>query len=142
MDESSVVQIATVSIAAGTVLVGLNAWRREYVGRRRIELAEEVLAMFYEARDAIAEIRHPFSHAGEGTTRAASPEESPEEKSINDNAYVVWERYLKRQDLFNRLYSVRYRYGARFGEDKAKPFTEMRRVVNEILVAANTLSRL
>ena len=127
-------------IASGTVIYGVNAWRREYIGKRKLELAEEVLALFYEARDVISYIRSPFGFAGEGSTRNAAPNESPEEKQINDNAYVVFERYNKRQDLFNKLYSMRYRYMAQFGKDSAKPFDDLHKIVNEIFVSARMLS--
>lgn len=127
-------------IASGTVIYGVKAWRREYIGKRKIELAEEVLALFYEARDVISYIRNPFSFGGEGSTRNAAPNESPEEKQINDNAFVVFERYNKRQDLFNKLYSMRYRYMAQFGENSAKPFDELRKIVNEIFSSSRRLS--
>jgi hypothetical protein len=37
---------------------GVDSWRREHPGKRRIELAEDTLALFYEAVDAIRHIRH------------------------------------------------------------------------------------
>ena len=144
MDIASILESASViiasAIAAFTVIYGVNAWRREYLGKRKIELAEDVLALFYEARDVISYIRNPFGFSGEGSTRKAAPNESPEEKQINDNAYVVFERYNKRQDLFNKLYSMRYRYMAQFGKDSAKPFDDLQKIVNEIFISARMLS--
>ena len=127
-------------IVSFTVIFGVNAWRREYIGKRKLELAEEVLALFYEARDAIRYIRNPSGYVGEGSTRNAAPNESPEEKQISDNAYVVFERYNKRQDLFNKLYSMRYRYMAQFGKDSAKPFDDLNKIVNDIFISARMLS--
>ncbi len=126
-------------ITAGTVIYGISAWRREYVGKRKLELAEEVLALFYEARDAIRFIRNPVSFVGEGGTRNASPTEGPEEKQINDNAYVAFERYNKRRDLFNKLHAMRYRYMAQFGKDAAKPFDDLSKVVSDIFTSAHML---
>ncbi|MFC2013638.1 hypothetical protein ACFLU8_01990 [Chloroflexota bacterium] len=144
MDVINILGSISLIIAAGTVIISVNAWRREYVGKRRLELAEEVLALFYEARDVISFIRSLFGFSGEGSTRNASPNETPEEKQINDRAYVVFERYNKCQDLFNKLYSMRYRYMARFikdfGKDSAKPFEDLRRVVNEIFLSYRMLS--
>ena len=144
MDVTNILESISIIIAAWAVIIGVNAWRREYVGKRKIELAEEVLALFYEARDAISYIRNPFGYVGEGSTRTAAPNESPVEKQINDNAYVVFERYNKRQDLFNKLYSMRYRYMARFskdfGKDSAKPFDDLHKIVNEIFLSARMLS--
>ena len=126
-------------VASGTVIYGINAWRREYIGKKKLELAEDVLALFYEARDAIRFIRNPFSYGGEGSTRNSTSGETPEEKQINDNAYVAFERYNKRQDLFNKIYSIRYRYMASFGKESARPFDELNKIVNEIFISARML---
>ncbi len=56
-----VVQAVAVIVASVVAIFGINAWKREYVGKRRMELAEEVLAMFYEVRDVMHDIRAPFS---------------------------------------------------------------------------------
>jgi len=139
IDVTNIIASISVIIAAGAVLVGVNAWRREYVGKRNLDLTEEVLALFYEARDVISYIRSPFSGGGEGSTRKVDPNESPEEKRIYDNAYVAFERFNKHQDLFNKIYSMRYRYAARFGKDAAKPFEDLNKVVAEIFTAAKML---
>ena len=136
---ANILESISLIIAAWAVIIGVNAWRREYIGKRRLELAEEILSMFYEARDVIRYIRNPFGDIEEGSTRNASPNESPEEKQINDNAYVVFERYNKRQDLFSKLYSMRYRYMAQFGRDSAKPFDDLYKIVNEIFISAQML---
>lgn len=140
MATPDLIESISVTIAAVSVIAGVNAWRIEYVGKRKLELAEEALASFYEARDAIAQIRSIFSLGGEGTTRKAAPNESPEEKEINDRAYVVFERYNHRQELFNKLYSMRYRWMARFGKGSAKPFDELNKIVQDIFISARMLS--
>ncbi len=140
MDVTNILESVSLIFAAWTVIIGVNAWQREYIGKRKLELAEEVLALFYEARDAVRYIRNPFGYAGEGSARNAAPNESPEEKQINDRANVVFERYNKRQALFNKLYSMRYRYMARFSKDSAKPFDELNKIVNDIFTSAHMLS--
>jgi len=140
MDITNILQSISVIIAAIVVVFGVNAWRREYIGKRNVDLAEEVLALFYEARDVISYIRSPFGFTGEGSTRSADSGESPEEKKINDRAYTVFERYNKKQDLFNKLYSMRYRYMARFGKDSAKPFDDLHNIVTDIFSASQMLT--
>ena len=140
MDFTNILQSISVIIAAIVVIIGVNAWRREYIGKRNVDLAEEVLALFYEARDVIRSIRNPFGFSGEGSTRNSGPNESPQEKEINDRAHAVFERYGKRQDLFNKLYSMRYRYMARFGKDSAKPFDDLNNIVSEIFSSARMLA--
>ncbi len=40
-------------------MYGLHSWRREYVYKRRVELAEEILIMFYKMKETISWIRSP-----------------------------------------------------------------------------------
>ncbi len=47
--------------AATIAYRGLNKWRAETIGKRKAELAEEVIADFYEARDIIIAARSPGS---------------------------------------------------------------------------------
>lgn len=132
----------SILLAAWSVIYGIGAWRREFIGKRKIELAEEVLALFYEAKDAVHTIRSPFGFEGEGSTRKPGKYERPEDKETLDNAYVVIERYNKYQAPFNKLYAMRYRFMAQVGKDEAKPFDELRDIINEIILASRRLARL
>lgn len=130
----------SVAVAAIAFVAGVNAWKREFVGKRRIELIENVLALFYEAQDAIREIRNPFSFVGEGATRKRSEHEREDEAQLLDQAYVVFERYQKREKLFAELRSMKYRVMATFGSKAGEPFDELNMVLNEIFSSARILS--
>jgi len=136
---ASVLQSISVILACLTIIFGVDAWRREFIGKRKIELAEDVLTRFYEARDAIARIRSPFSFSGEGSERTKSPNEGPEASELLDRAYVVFVRYEKEQELFNRLHALRYQAMARIALSAAQPFDDLRRVLNEIFASARIL---
>jgi hypothetical protein len=116
--------LATV-VAAGTAVWGIRAWRDEHVGRRRIDLAEEVLAIVYEARDVLEAVRSPLGHADEGETRQGSDEEIDTETAMLNQAFVQVERCNRRQDLFAQLRSLRYRFMAQHGGDSRKLFEEL-----------------
>ena len=139
MTIADVITAISVAIAALAFVAGINAWKLEFVGKRRIELAENVLALFYEAQDAIREIRNPFSFGGEGTTRKRSEHEREEESQLLDQAYVVFERYQKREKLFAELRSMKYRVKATFGSKAGEPFDELNMVLNEIFSSARIL---
>jgi hypothetical protein len=66
MTIAEVIAASSPAIAALSFLYGVFAWKREFVGKRRIELAEDVLAKFYEAAEAIRAIRSPFGWGEEG----------------------------------------------------------------------------
>lgn len=129
----------SVTVAALAFISGINAWRREFIGKRQIELAEDVLALFYEAQDAIREIRNPFSFGGEGETRKRAEREREEESKLLDQAYIVFERYQKREKLFAELRSVKYRVMATFGSNAGEPFDEISKVLNDVFSSARLL---
>ena len=68
-------QSVSIIVASLAAVYGFDAWRREFIHKRRVELAELVLELFYKARDVIFEIRSPFGYAREGATRRADEDE-------------------------------------------------------------------
>jgi hypothetical protein len=138
----SILQDVAVIIASCAAIYGINAWRREFVGKRRIELAEEILMLFYEARDAIRYMRSPFGYMGEGSSRPTREGELAEEKTIRDKAYVLKERYLKKQEIFTKIQVSRYRFMAQFGVTAAQPFEELHQLIIELFATADELSDL
>jgi hypothetical protein len=135
-----VINTVAIVVASIVAICGISAWRKEFQGKRNIELAEEVLALFYEAIGAVRAIRSSLGYMAEGATRKPQDGETRQQKRARDQAYVVHERYEKRQDVFNRLHSKRYQFMARFGNEKAKPFEDLRHIVIEIRVSANSLA--
>ena len=130
---------ASVAVAAVSFIFGVSAWRREFVGKRRIELAEEVLALFYEAEDVIRAIRSPMASGGEGRTRERGENEDEDLAGLLDQAFVAFERYERHQEFFARLRATRYRFKAAFGVEAGKPFSDLDNAVQRILVAARML---
>jgi hypothetical protein len=121
---------------------GIDAWRREHVGKRQLELAEDTLALFYEAFDAIRHIRHPMSTGAESAALTQAATETDATFRARQNANVVFYRYNQHQEIFNKLHASRYRFMAQIGKAEAAPFDDIRIVVNEIIGSAGALSRL
>jgi hypothetical protein len=126
-------------VASIVAIYGINSWRHEFRGKRRIELAEYVLALFYQARDAIASIRNPLS-MGDELSAPTKENESIEVKEAKDKVYFIFKRYKDREQLFSKLISVRYRFMAQIGADKVGPLDEIQTTVNEILITARLLA--
>jgi hypothetical protein len=126
---SAVGQLSTgmaAMVGGWAALRGLGAWRAETVGRRKAELAEEVLAQFYRARDLMTWARFP-SEAGAALSEGAASQPV--------------ERLARESQLFSELQASRYRFMAYFGEEAARPFDELRKMHQEILEAADSLAR-
>ena len=141
MSFSEFLKDMSIIVASCTAIYGIGSWRREYVGKKRVELAEEVLCLFYEAKDAVQHIRNPFSYASEGNSRKVGENETPEQKEAYDRAYVLFERFNTHIELFNKMHSMRYRFMAQFGIDAGKPFKDFRTILNTMQASAEALAR-
>lgn len=131
------VQGVSVILAALVAVYSFDAWRREFIGKRRMEPAEEVLALFYEARGVLRDIRNPASHVGEGAARQPVPNETPDQKYALDRAYVVLERTAANRETFNRILALRYRFMAQFGAEAGIPFDRIIAIVDQVAGAAH-----
>ena len=139
---ASLITCIAMFLASVVAIYGITAWRREFRGKRQIELAEEVLSLFYQAREVIEAIRSPLGFSGEGSTRKQDENETPKQSAALDMAYVAIERYERRREMFSKLQSLRYRFMAQIGKEEAEPFEEIREVLNRIFGASRRLANL
>ena len=137
------VMVSALAIVITSIIAiyGINAWRKEFQGKRNIELAEEVLCLFYQAERAVGAIRFPIYHIKK---QGREPEEgeTPAQKQARDQANVVFEKIKERSQIFDELYKLRFRFMARFGKDKTKPFDEIKAIIDEIWVCTQRLAEL
>lgn len=133
--------LRTIAIVAGAgvAFYGIWSWRTELSGKLRYQLAEEALSLFYQSRDLIRAIRNPMGGTEEGKTRKENPAETPDQKRAFDQAYVLWERYLRHQEVFSRINTLRYRFMAVFGKTAAKPFEMLDDIIRRFVVAVQIL---
>lgn len=136
---SELVSAAGVLIGGVSFAYGVHAWRREFIGQRRIDLVEAALANFLEAADAIRAIRSPFSSGNEGSSRARPEGEDPDLAQLRDRAHIAFERYQEREQVFTRLFTSRYRVMATFGKEARAPYDQVQEAISAILAAAQQL---
>lgn len=139
---SSTLEAVAVLFAAGIALYGINTWKREHVGKRRIELAEETLTMFYETRIIIKAIRSRYVYGSEGSSRKPVEGETERERHLRDKANVLNERFARHRETLSRLSTARFRFMAVFGTDKAWPFEDFEALMKELIGAAEHLGEL
>ena len=136
---SSVTAICTLIpaiIAALVVVYGVNSWRRETVGKRRLDAGEAIMSKFYQTRDAIREIRDPWSSPAESSERERSDNESETVRRALDISFVVNKRLQSKEALFTEFRSLKYMAMSVFGPDAEQPFKEIESVIREIKNAA------
>jgi len=121
-------------IAGWAAIRGVGAWRSELVGRRKAELAEDVLAQFYRARDVIIWARLP-----DRPLHDALQADDADQRHQSHASPI--ERLTEESALFSELQASRYRFMAYFGEGSAHPFEEMREIRGEVISSAQSLIR-
>lgn len=129
---TSLESIAVIA-AAWVAVSGINAWRREATGMRKIALAEEVLTSAYEAREVIHYLRNPAGFAGEGKKEMLDAEGAVGE--VIPPLYVIRYR-MSQTEVFNKLHAVRYRLMTYLGEEAGEPIADLATTVREIQLAA------
>jgi hypothetical protein len=132
----------SVTIAAGVAIYGIHSWRREQVGKRRIEIAEETLALFYEARDVINGARTSISSEGEWLAAQRTLSDATVKNSEPTEVTIVAYRLYCRNELFARIRALRYRFSAIFGIGTDQPFREMVRIRDSVISAERRLQRI
>lgn len=138
----NIIQNLSILIASITAIYGITSWRKEAKWKRKYELAEEVLSLFYETKEKISIIRFPISYVGEGKTRKKSENEKPEETKILDNAYIFIERFEREKEPFLKLLTLKFRFISVFGKNSSEPFDELNKIINEIIFSARRLGSL
>jgi len=130
-------------VAGWAGIRGLNAWRAETVGRRKTELAEEVLAQFYRARDVLTWARFPASEddEDEGRDEVRAGSGADDDELERSEIFTPVDRLTKESQVFSELQASRYRFMAYFGEEAARPFEEIRAIHTEIIDSAHNLIR-
>jgi hypothetical protein len=118
---------------------GLTKWQAEMLGKRRTELAEDVLSSFYQMRDIIAAIRSPAAFQGEGDTRNSQLHESDTTKKLRNTYFVPIARYQNHRQFFADLHAKRYRMKALNGDRSEAAFNKMDEALNNVMVAARML---
>ena len=137
---ASIAQAIAIVTACWAIVSGVGAWKREFIGKRKIELAEETLATFFEIKDAISFIRNPWSSGDEGSTRTRADYELEAETKLLDRGHIVFERYESKKDIFVRFNTLKYKFMAVFGPETENIFKDTNQVLNSIFTSANMLA--
>lgn len=140
MDTWEILRDISAPATALIAFLAIRSWRAEYLGKKKIDLMEETLALFYQAKDAIGEMRFWISFPGEGKSREPVEGETEDERKAGERAHVMIERYQRNSETFNRLSALKYRYAAYFGRDSIEAFQQVREVLGELDVANKELA--
>lgn len=107
--------------------------------KRRVELAEAILAEFLQMGDVIRAIRSPAILPGEAVGRQRRENETEEEARNKDLYFVPLTRMSENREFLSGLMSKRYRSRALLGDNIDEAFEAVREAIIEIQVSASTL---
>ncbi len=137
---SNIIQNIAVIVASFIAIHGINSWRREIKWKKKYELIEDVLVLFYEADEKLKILRNPGSFGNEGDTRKKGENETSEQTQSLNQQYVFYERWEREKDVFLKLQTLKFRFIAMFGKEFLQPFEKVRIILNEIFIANNRLN--
>lgn len=109
--------------------------------RRKTELAEQVLADFYQARSIFQAARHPAGYAHEGATRPNREGEDDGVRQVRDALYAPLERLTREATFLSGVHARRFRLMALLGPTSAEPFQVLLAARNRVAFATSVLLR-
>ena len=138
---ASILQSVAAVVVAGVAIAGFFLWRREMVGKRKMEAAERALTLFYQVKNTLEWVRFPGSNPHESANRPKGENESPEDSRDKDVYYVPIARLIQEKDSLAELGTLRFSFMALFGKDNIEPFNTIKNITSQIQVASFHLGR-
>lgn len=138
-----IVQAISIVVTAVFASLGLNTWRKQMIGKRKFDVAENILVSMFRMKKIITDIRNPFVMASEiKLTRKWFQANQSQEKEPNDTslAYLAisW-RMSQKNEQIQELLSLRPVGTVLFGNMVDEAISDFNRALNEIAMAANML---
>jgi len=133
-----VVQAVSIAVTAVFAILGLRAWRRQLLGRRKIEIAEGTLLATYKVQEAMAYIRNPGALVG-ASTRERQSDEPEGLARLRDSYFVPLERMQKTSGDFAEFEKMQLLCQVYFGPEAGQPFERVKTARHTVSVAARML---
>jgi hypothetical protein len=138
-DLQSIATIAATCVGIYVAVSGLNAWKRETIGRRDLDLCQKVIELFYEAERRVRQLRSPFSQpASESKDRPRQSAEGQQETEFRDSAWVPIARLGSQGPFWDEFFSYKFRMRALFGNGSTEAFEQVDEVLRHFRAAAIT----
>jgi hypothetical protein len=136
---ATILQALAIIVTAIFASRSLHAWRQQLIGKRKFEIAEEILVATYKMRGNLAHVRGPLAWGGEGKSRPRQEDAVDSAADRKDMYFVPLERMQKLNDDFAQISKARLLAQVHFGPDAGTPFDAIARVFHDVAVAAHML---
>jgi hypothetical protein len=133
------ISIVVGAVTIGLVFYGFSAWKRD---RKRI-LGEEVLALFYQARDDIHYMRYGWgAYSSEDDSLKQRENESDDKYSVRCESSIFELRYMQRNEVFAKIDGIKYRFKVIYGNADYEVFIEFKKILDDIFSAIRAFRHL
>ena len=88
-----VVQAISVAVTGFVAIIALRAWQVQLVGKRRFEVAEQVITAVYEAQEALSYMRRSYYLSDDTRERSRPDDESELEAKQRDTCFIMEKRF-------------------------------------------------
>lgn len=129
-----VVTACAAAFAAYTAWRALNRWQSETIGKRRLEVAGDALAAFYQMREIIKAVRAPLIEGWE-----MKPAEDASSSICQSPYHAILNRLSRHSDNIGAFFSKKHIFSATFGPEYEDAWNDINGVLIKINVAADML---
>jgi hypothetical protein len=146
---STISNVLTALTSIGTVVIAYSAihtWRKEFIGKKKIELAAEIMLTVYDILDAMiyARLNRYSPSEIKDVERWMKTEKlrDPQNTDIYPDRFhflIVNRRLEERQDKIDKLEKLSNQAYIYFGEDRFRLFQELHKCTLDIRLAAEKL---
>lgn len=120
--------------------LGLNSWYKEYKYKKRSELAEEILCMFYQMQDVISWVRCPLALHYEMTEIKNQLGPASDCDANEKYAYLVPKlRIQEKRDFISSFYALKYPAKVKLNKELAPCFDIVKKYINSISINSSHL---
>lgn len=136
---SAVIQAVSVVVASIFAVRSLRVWRRELVGKRKFEIADEALAAFLAAKDDLIWIRSRIIIAGEDDDYTAIEGELPHSAENRKQCAIISRRIRNTQGSFRRLARIYLPCKIHLGPEATGPIDAIVQAHNSVAISNEIL---
>ncbi|MBO4520265.1 MAG: hypothetical protein J5787_03575 [Alphaproteobacteria bacterium] len=135
-------EVLSAVVVAGCAVSALHTWRKEFVGKKKIEFAAEFVEKAIDMKDFIAYVRNGFSLASE--EEDIENELKKENKNIPNGktSYLTPKYRIKgKEDDIRNFYLLKTKALMYFGEDALKIYSVVNSIIIKIKISSDELYR-
>lgn len=139
---TAIVEMIAVVVASGIAGFGITTWKREHLGKRKIEVAEQTLALFYETRSIFNAIRSKAYSTEEALERVKLQGEYQDQTDDLNLMFAVRTRFKQYESHFAKIKATSFQFMAVVGKEHVVLFDRFESLVHSLKFAASELENL